>query len=79
MKTVNMHEAKTHLSRLVQAVREGSEREVVIAVGGVPAARLVPYTGPPRRLLGIDRGLVAMADDFDAPDARIAAWFEGEE
>ncbi|MGH7706520.1 MAG: type II toxin-antitoxin system Phd/YefM family antitoxin [Vulcanimicrobiaceae bacterium] len=76
MKTVNMHDAKTNLSRLVQAVRDGAESEIVIAVGGVPAARLVSYAGPRPRLLGIDRGLVTIADDFDAPNAAIATLFE---
>ena len=76
---MNMHEAKTHLSRLVHDVRKGAEPEVLIAVGGVPAARLVPYNAPERRLLGIDRGLVTLADDFDAPDAEIAESFEADE
>lgn len=72
-----MHEAKTRLSRLVKEVREGKTREVVIAVDGVPAARLLPYEGPPGRLLGLDRGLVTLADDFDEPNAGIASSFEG--
>ena len=42
MQTVNIHEAKTHLSRLVAAVKSGAETEVIIAQNGVPAARLVP-------------------------------------
>jgi prevent-host-death family protein len=75
--TVNMHEAKTHLSRLVQSVLNGSVSEVVIAVSGKPAARLVPYAAPKERVLGIDRGLVVVADDFDADNEAIAALFEG--
>jgi prevent-host-death family protein len=42
MKTVNMHEAKAHLSRLVDEVRTGKEPEVVIALAGRPAVRMVP-------------------------------------
>jgi prevent-host-death family protein len=66
MPTVNIHEAKTHLSRLVdEAVRGG---EVVIARGNRPLVKLVPVeeTLPPRRL-GTAAGKVKIADDFDAP------------
>ena len=72
-----MHEAKTHLSRFVREIREGQEPEIIIAVGNTPAARLVPYLGSSRRVLGIDRGLIEIADDFDAADAQIADLFEG--
>lgn len=76
-KEVNVHEAKTHFSRLLAQVEAGEE--VVIARAGKPIARLVPYevrTGP--RPLGIDRGLVEIADDFDAPlpDAILDAFGE---
>ncbi len=71
-----MHEAKTQLSRLVRELRDGTESGFVIAVDGVPAARLVRFAGPPRRVLGLDRGLVEIADDFDAPNSDIAALFE---
>ena len=74
---VNMHEAKTHFSRLVQSIRDGSVSEVVIAVGGKPAARLVPYGPPPKRPLGMDEGLVWISDDFDADNEQIAALFYG--
>lgn len=73
-----MHEAKTALSRLVREVREGAEHEVVIAIDGTPAARLLPYGPAPRRLLGVDHGLIRISDDFDAPNAQITSWFEGE-
>jgi antitoxin (DNA-binding transcriptional repressor) of toxin-antitoxin stability system len=79
MKMVNMHDAKTHLSRLVQELRNGSESEIVISVGGQPAARLVPLAGRGRRSLGIDEGLVTLSDDFDAENKAIAALFEGRE
>jgi antitoxin (DNA-binding transcriptional repressor) of toxin-antitoxin stability system len=77
MKTVNMHEAKTTLSALVRQIRSGAEREVVIAVDGTPAAKIVRYGATPRRALGIDQGLVHIADDFDAPNEAIAKLFEG--
>ena len=63
---VNIHEAKTHLSRLLLKVAEGEE--VIIARSGEPVARIVPIerTGT-KRVLGQDAGVVVMADDFDAP------------
>jgi prevent-host-death family protein len=73
-KTVNMHEAKTHLSRLVQELRDGEEREVIIAVSGKPCARLVPFT-PKKRVLGIDRGFVSVGPNFDAADEEIIDLF----
>ncbi len=63
--TVNVHEAKTHLSRLLERVAAGDE--VVIAKAGKPVARLVPMATPGKRPLGLDAGKVWIADDFDAP------------
>jgi prevent-host-death family protein len=75
--TVNIHEAKTHLSRLVDRV-EGGE-EVVIARAGRPVARLVSYR-PVRqpREPGLLKGNLRLADDWDSPEvnAEIAALFE---
>ncbi len=66
MKIVNVHEAKTHLSRLLAAVAAGEE--VIIAKAGKPVARLVPVAAPAgARVLGMDRGRGWIADDFDAP------------
>lgn len=66
MKTVNIHEAKTHLSRLLVEVAAGEE--IVIAKAGKPIARIVPVAGRrPERVLGIDAGRVVIGDDFDAP------------
>lgn len=65
-KTVNVHEAKTHLSRLLQRVERGDE--IVIARGGRPIARLLPFE--PRRarpMFGLDRGRFTVPDDFDDP------------
>lgn len=66
MAEVSVHEAKTHLSRLLRRVAEGEE--IVIANAGRPVARLVPVeSARPSRRLGLDRGRVRIADDFDAP------------
>ena len=64
---VNIHEAKTHLSRLVDQVSQGAE--VVIAKAGKPLARLVPIRPPAqqRYRLGVLKGRIRIADDFDAP------------
>jgi prevent-host-death family protein len=74
---VNIHVAKSTLSRLIARVESGEE--VVIARGGRPVARLVPYssiTSP--REGGQWRGRVRIARDFDAVDEQIARLFEGE-
>jgi len=67
MRTVNIHEAKTHLSRLLEAVANGEE--VVIAKAGKPMARLVPLEGAekPKRQFGRLKGKIWMSDDFDDP------------
>ena len=66
MKFVNIHEAKTHLSRLLDEVSRGEE--VTIAKAGKPIARLVPVTSSrPTRTPGFLRGKIRMSDDFDAP------------
>jgi prevent-host-death family protein len=75
---VNIHEAKTHLSRLLQRVAAGEE--VTIARSGVPVARLVAVEPKAKRPLGFARGEIWMADDFDAPlpDDTLAAFYGGE-
>ncbi len=65
MAEVNVHEAKTHLSRLLRRVQAGEE--IVIARGGKPVARLVPVRERGRRKLGEDRGAYRVPDDFNAP------------
>ncbi len=63
---VNVHEAKTHFSKLLQRVMVGEE--VVIAKAGRPVARLVPYSaGSLPRVPGRYAGQIRIADDFDAP------------
>ncbi len=76
---VNIHEAKTHLSKLLQRVAGGEE--IIIARAGVPVARLTSVE-PKRtvRPLDLDRGLYQVPEDFDAPlPAEILAAFGGEE
>ena len=65
MVDVGVHEAKTHLSRLLRRVAEGEE--IVITVGGRPAARLVPIGPPGLREVGFDRDILDVPDDFDVP------------
>jgi prevent-host-death family protein len=66
MKTVNIHEAKTHLSRLVEEAAEG--KEVVIAKAGRPRARLVPVqTNAKPRVAGFYKGKIRIPKNFDAP------------
>ena len=75
---MNMHEAKTHLSRLVERVEAGEE--IVISRAGKPVARVVPIrpTGPGREP-GSLRGRIHLAGDFDDPlPTDIAAAFGGE-
>ncbi|HEY3119081.1 MAG TPA: type II toxin-antitoxin system Phd/YefM family antitoxin [Vicinamibacteria bacterium] len=77
-KTVNVHEAKTHLSRLLARVARGEE--IVIAKAGKPVARLLPFVERPKeRVLGFDRGKIWIADDFDAPMPEFERLFYGED
>ncbi|MFM7292673.1 MAG: type II toxin-antitoxin system Phd/YefM family antitoxin [Planctomycetia bacterium] len=74
---VNIHEAKTHLSRLIDQVAAG--REIIIAKAGRRVARLVPLEAGarPKKLGGL-KGRITVPDDFNAPlDERVVAAFEG--
>jgi prevent-host-death family protein len=73
---VNMHEAKSTLSKLVEKVAAGEE--VVIAKAGKPVAKLVKYEREPRKLGGWE-GKVWMADDFDETDQELIDLFYGSE
>lgn len=64
MKTVNIHEAKTHLSRLVDEASEG--RGCVIAKAGKPVAKLIPISTARRRKPGYLKGRIKIAADFEA-------------
>ena len=78
MVTVNMHEAKTHLSRLVERVEAGEE--IVIARAGRPVARLMPLA--PRdmrpRVPGSIRGRIHVPNDFNdpMPPEELAEWYD---
>jgi prevent-host-death family protein len=64
MTEVSVHEAKTHLSRLLRRVALGEE--IVISRGGEPIARLVPATSRRPRRLGFEEGRFEVPEDFDA-------------
>ena len=68
MGAINIHDAKTHFSRLVDRAAAGEE--IIIAKAGKPVARLVPLMPvekPKKRVLGLLAGLAVVPDDFDAP------------
>lgn len=77
MQTVNIHQAKTHLSRLVDEAAGG--REIVIARAGRPVARLVPLAvAPARKRFGRLKGRIRIPADFDAPlPGEVLDGFEG--
>lgn len=77
MRTINIHEAKTHLSRLVDEVSAGEE--LTIAKAGKPLARLVPIKSAKRvRKPGFLKGKIRIASDFDAPlPSELLDAFEG--
>jgi prevent-host-death family protein len=74
---VNIHAAKTHLSRLVDAAAAGEE--IIIAKAGKPVAKLVALDRPrQKRVLGVLAGKLRVSDDFDAPlPEEILREFEG--
>jgi len=77
MKTVNIHEAKTHLSRLIEEAAGGAD--IVIAKAGKPMVKLVPVAalgGP--RTLGVLAGRVRETEGWWAPDPEVQALFEGD-
>jgi prevent-host-death family protein len=71
---VNIHEAKTHFSRLLERVALGEE--VVIAKAGTPVAKLVPVKqAPKKRVFGSAKGDFTVPDDFNDPDPDIEDLF----
>jgi len=64
-KVINIHEAKTHLSRLLDRVASGEE--IIIAKSGRPVARLLPVERKPERVAGTHKDVILLSDDFDAP------------
>jgi prevent-host-death family protein len=78
MSTVNMLEAKSNLSRLVEAVESGAEKEIVIARNGRPAARLVAIRPNAKgKRIGIAKGKFKVPDTIDADNAVIEKMFAG--
>jgi prevent-host-death family protein len=76
MQTVNIHEAKSQLSRLIEAVISGEE--VIIAKAGTPVVRLVSVNQKAKLRLGLMKGKIKIADDFNAPlPDDVLATFEG--
>ncbi len=76
MHQVNIHEAKTHLSRLLERVETGEE--IVIARAGHPVARLVPFERHGARTPGAWRGRVRIATDFDELPPQLVTAFRGD-
>ena len=74
MRTVNIHEAKTTLSRLLVQVEAGED--IIIARNGTPVARLVRFQKPGKRQFGSMKGLVKLDDSFfdPLPEEELAAW-----
>ena len=72
---VNIHEAKTHLSRLVDRAAAGEE--IIIGRAGKPVAKLVAYTPPVEyRVPGALKGQIWVAPDFDETDEELVELFE---
>jgi antitoxin (DNA-binding transcriptional repressor) of toxin-antitoxin stability system len=77
---INMLDAKTSLSKLVQALENGTESEFIIARNGRPAARLVPLSqsrADRSRRIGVAKGRFAVPDDIDRSNAEVRALIEG--
>lgn len=65
MRIVNIHEAKTHFSKLIDAVIHGDE--IIIGMAGKPVAKLGPISQNPKRRFGVLKGKVKATKDFDEP------------
>jgi prevent-host-death family protein len=77
MTKVNIHEAKSQLSKLIEKAKKGEE--VIIAKNGVPEVRLVAFEAQGKDWFGMDEGKGWIADDFDELPQDILAAFYGEE
>jgi antitoxin (DNA-binding transcriptional repressor) of toxin-antitoxin stability system len=79
MQSVNMLQAKSSLSRLVEDIEQGREREIIIARNGRPVAKLVPMdTASTGKRIGIAKGKFEVPEDIDAHNAEIAKLFQGD-
>lgn len=81
MQSVNIFEAKTNLSKLLESIESGREREVVIARNGKPVARLVPVNAMPvDKRIGVAKGKFHVPESIDADNDTIRKIFtEGHE
>lgn len=78
MQAVNMLQAKSSLSRLVEAIEQGEEREIIIARNGRPAAKLVPIdSAPAGQRIGVAKGKFEVPDTIDAHNEEVARLFTG--
>jgi len=76
MRIVNVHEAETHFSELIDAVVHGSE--IIIAIAGKPVAKLIPISKKPKRRMGVLKGKIKISKSFYEPlPEDIIASFEG--
>lgn len=79
MNAVNMLQAKSNLSRLVESLEQGIEREIIIARNGRPAAKLVPIdTAVVQQRLGVARGAFEVPDSIDQNNAEVSRLFLGQ-
>ena len=80
MQQVNMHEAKTRLSKLVDDLESGREKEITLARNGRPVARLLPISqrGEPSARIGAARGDFVMPEESPELDTEVAALFVAE-
>lgn len=79
VRTVNMLDAKTNLSRLVEAVESGDETEILIARNGKPVARLTAVKRDVSKRIGVAEGEFEVPDDIDRYNDEIEALFDGEQ
>ena len=78
MHSVNMLQAKSSLSRLVEAIEQGEEREIIIARNGRPAAKLVPMEASmPGQRIGIAKGAFEVPDNIDTNNDEVTDLFLG--
>jgi prevent-host-death family protein len=77
MQSVNMLQAKSSLSRLVEDIEQGREREIIISRNGRPVARLVPIdTATTSKRIGIAKGKFELPDSIDVHQAEIVQLFQ---
>ena len=77
MQVINIHEAKTNLSKLIEKAQTG--KDVIISKAGKPVAKLISYKEPLKpRALGLLKGKIFVPDDFNEEDAEINKLFYGE-